>query len=63
MGQKTIDKVIEIKLSRDKVLETIRLRENNLQQVQSSLSYLLKAINNNQTYEIFTKKSQEVIEN
>ena len=63
IGQKIMDKVSEINLSRDEVLKTVTLRENNLQQIQNSLRCLFKTINNKQIYESFSKKVENVIEN
>ena len=63
IGQKIMDKVSEINLSRDEVLKTVTLRENNLQQIQNSLRCLFKTINNKQLYDIFSKKVENVIEN
>lgn len=63
MGQKIIDKFVNINLSRDEVLKVIQLRENSLQQIQNSLRCLYKTINNKQIYESLSKEVENVIEN
>ncbi|MEH2064612.1 MAG: HNH endonuclease [Nostoc sp.] len=63
IGQKIIDKVIDINLSRDEVLKVIQLQENKLQQIQNSLRCLFKTINNKQIYESLSKEVENVIEN
>ncbi|WP_375499415.1 hypothetical protein [uncultured Nostoc sp.] len=63
IGQKIIDKFVNINLSRDEVLKVIQLRENNLQQIQNSLRCLFKTINNKQIYESLSKEVENVIEN
>lgn len=63
IGQKIMDKISEINLSRDEVLKTVTLRENNLQQIQNSISCLFKVINDKQIYESFSKQVENVIEN
>ena len=63
IGQKTIDKSIDINLSRDEVLKVIQLRENNLPQIQNSLSCLFKVINDKQIYESLSKQVENTVEN
>ena len=63
IGQKIMDKSVDINLSRDEVLKVIQLRENNLQQIQNSLRCLYKTINNKQIYESLSKEVENVIEN
>ncbi|WP_375509303.1 HNH endonuclease [uncultured Nostoc sp.] len=63
IAQKIREKAVNINLSRDEVLKVIQLRENNLQQIQNSLSCLFKVINDKQIYQSFSKQGENVIEN
>ncbi|MFS0517088.1 hypothetical protein ACEYW6_20555 [Nostoc sp. UIC 10607] len=63
IGQKIIEKSVDINLSRDEVLKVIQLRENNLHQIHNSLSCLFKVINDKQIYESLSKGVEDVMEN